>query len=170
MAADRAGLVATLEEAHRRLQALTAERDQLGKQLEEQEAPSYSGLGDRASELLRLAEEQSAAVITQARAEATKIIQSAKRDAATTRAQVEGETQQQRATALREIEQTRERNAGEHDQMRNRLKAEAEDVLLAWETALSSYELNLNELKTQISKDIILARTILALPEASQGV
>lgn len=31
-------------------------------------------------------------------------------------------------------------------------RAEAEDVLLAWETALSSFELNLNELKTNITE------------------
>ena len=69
VAADRAGLIAALEEAQHRINELAEDREAIRKQLEEQEAPTYSGLGDRASELLRMAEEQAAAVLGQARAE-----------------------------------------------------------------------------------------------------
>ena len=103
MAADRAGLIAALEEAQNRINELAEDRESIRKQLEEQEAPTYTGLGDRASELLRMAEEQAAAVISQARAEASQIKETASREATKLRAQAQSEVEGQRLTALREL-------------------------------------------------------------------
>src|SRR5690349_23242237 len=57
--AEKAGLIASLNESQEKLRALQNENTKLREKVDEVEAPSYAGLGGRASELLRLAEEQS---------------------------------------------------------------------------------------------------------------
>src|SRR5688572_7672361 len=67
LAAERARLAADLDEQHRRTEALEAELAALRERASENEAPTYAGLGGRASELLRLAEEQADEVLNSAR-------------------------------------------------------------------------------------------------------
>jgi hypothetical protein len=59
------------------LRILQAELSGSRAQLQNEERPSYSGLGARIEQLLRLAEEQAAALIDAARAEAARITASA---------------------------------------------------------------------------------------------
>lgn len=78
---------------------LTAAKSRLEKltsQLAEHEAPSYAGLGGRASEMLRLAEEQSEAVLLEARQQAEQTIKQAERDAAAIRARADSEAEDMR--------------------------------------------------------------------------
>ncbi len=58
--AEKAGLVASLTEAQSRLKSLQSEVEVLRTKVDENENPTYAGLGGRASEMLRLAEEQAA--------------------------------------------------------------------------------------------------------------
>jgi hypothetical protein len=58
VAAEKAGLIASLHEAQTRLRTLEAQVTDLREKLAENETPSYAGLGGMSSELLRLAEEQ----------------------------------------------------------------------------------------------------------------
>jgi DivIVA domain-containing protein len=74
--------------------ARTASRPRLGarelseahRQIQEQERPTYSGLGARIEQLLRLAEEQATELVQAARSEANEIKAAAKVDAAELRA------------------------------------------------------------------------------------
>src|SRR5499433_4590700 len=65
-------------------EALAARRDltDAHRQIQEQERPTYSGLGARIEQLLRLAEEQRDEILQEARTEASQVLASAKVDAA----------------------------------------------------------------------------------------
>ena len=112
--AEKAGLAASLTEAQSRLKALQAEVDSLRTTVEENQNPTYAGLGGKASELLRLAEEQSAEVIAEANAHAAQIRQQAQRDAASVKAEAEADTADLRASSARELEEHPGTHAGRH--------------------------------------------------------
>jgi hypothetical protein len=71
------------------------------RQIQEQERPTYSGLGARIEQLLRLAEEQATELVQAARTEANEIKAAAKVDAAELRATAENEAAELRANAKR---------------------------------------------------------------------
>ncbi|MGH3240863.1 MAG: DivIVA domain-containing protein, partial [Spirillospora sp.] len=72
-------------------QALQRELSDAHRQLQEQERPTYSGLGARIEQLLRLAEEQATELVQAARSEANEIKAAAKVDAAEQRANAESD-------------------------------------------------------------------------------
>jgi len=65
---------------------LKRELSEAHRQIQEQERPTYSGLGARIEQLLRLAEEQATELVQAARSEANEIKAAAKVDAAELRA------------------------------------------------------------------------------------
>ena len=70
---EKAGLTASLNQAQQRIKSLQGEVDSLRTTVEENQNPTYAGLGGKASEMLRLAEEQAAEVIAEANAHAAQI-------------------------------------------------------------------------------------------------
>ncbi|MBO0817111.1 MAG: DivIVA domain-containing protein, partial [Actinobacteria bacterium] len=64
------------------MQAQQRELAEAHRQLREQERPTYSGLGSRIEQLLRLAEEQATEIVQEARAAANELNAAAKVDAA----------------------------------------------------------------------------------------
>ncbi|MFZ5851254.1 MAG: DivIVA domain-containing protein, partial [Actinomycetota bacterium] len=87
--------------------ALRAELAQAHRLLQEAERPSYSGLGARIEQLLRLAEEQASELVAQARAEAAQLVAGARVDAAELRAGAETDAAELRALAKREADELR---------------------------------------------------------------
>jgi hypothetical protein len=85
-AAEKAGLLASLNDAQGKLKVLEAQVSDLRERLSEHEKPSYAGLGGKASELLRLAEEQAADVLDQATQHADDVRAQAEREAAAVKA------------------------------------------------------------------------------------
>ena len=81
---------------------LKRELSEAHRQIGEQERPTYSGLGARIEQLLRLAEEQATELVQAARSEANEIKAAAKVDAAELRAGAENEAAELRANAKRE--------------------------------------------------------------------
>src|ERR1700723_1452942 len=69
--------------------SLKRELSEAHRQIQEQERPTYSGLGARIEQLLRLAEEQATELVQAARSEANEIKAAAKVDAAELRAAAE---------------------------------------------------------------------------------
>src|SRR4029077_3101485 len=88
-------------------QALQRELAEAHRQIQEQERPTYSGLGSRIEQLLRLAEEQATEIVQEARAEANEIKAAAKVDAAEFRAAAENEATELRSNAKRETDDLR---------------------------------------------------------------
>src|SRR6266496_4297980 len=72
------------------------------RQLHEQQRPTYSGLGTRIEQLLRLAEEQATELVQAAGSEASEIKAATRADAAELRAGAENEAAELRANAKRE--------------------------------------------------------------------
>src|SRR6059058_5380630 len=72
-------------------QAMQRELSQVQRQLREQERPTYSGLGTRIEQLLRLAEEQATEIVGESRSAANELTAAAKVDAAEFRAAAENE-------------------------------------------------------------------------------
>ena len=72
LTAEKAGLTASLTEAQARLKSLQSEVESLRTEIDENENPTYAGLGSKANEMLRLAEEQAADVIEEATAHAAQ--------------------------------------------------------------------------------------------------
>ncbi len=105
--AEKVGLSASLTEAQSRLRSLQAEVDALRTKVDENENPTYAGLGGRASEMLRLAEEQAAEVLQEAQAQAAQIRQQATRDAAAVKSEAEADAEDMRVVQIRELEETR---------------------------------------------------------------
>ena len=79
------------------VQAMHQELADAHRQLQEQERPTYSGLGARIEQLLRLAEEQATELVQAARSEANEIKAASKVDAAEVRASAENEAAELRA-------------------------------------------------------------------------
>src|SRR5215469_6057601 len=80
-------------------QALQQELAEAHRQIQEQERPTYSGLGSRIEQLLRLAEEQATEIVEEARAESNELSAAAKVAAAEARASAENEAAELRAIA-----------------------------------------------------------------------
>src|SRR6266487_3835604 len=88
-------------------QAMQRELSEAHRQIHEQDRPTYSGLGGRIEQLLRLAEEQATELVQAARSEASEITAAAKFDAAEFRAAAENEATELRANAKRETDDLR---------------------------------------------------------------
>ncbi|MCX6397493.1 MAG: hypothetical protein NTV23_13490 [Propionibacteriales bacterium] len=129
--AERAGLIASLNESQDRIRILAAENAQLREKLSENETPSYAGLGGRASEMLRLAEEQADDVLGEANSRAAAILAQAEREAAGIRARAESDADDMRVVQLGELDDQRVRTMAEIEAERRRLKADADDYLAA---------------------------------------
>src|SRR5712691_7365983 len=82
-------------------QAMQRELSEAHRQIHEQDRPTYTGLGARIEQLLRLAEEQATEEVQAARSEASGIKARAKVDAAALRAGAENEAAKLRANARR---------------------------------------------------------------------
>src|SRR6202167_5924403 len=88
------------------------------RQIQEQERPTYSGLGARIEQLLRLGEEQATELVQAARSEANEIKAAAKVDAAELRSSAESEASELRANAKREADDQRGAAEREADSIR----------------------------------------------------
>src|ERR1700760_3113301 len=98
------------------------------RQIQEQERPTYSGLGARIEQLLRLAEEQATELVQAARSEANEIKAAAKVDAAELRAGAENEGAELRANAKRETDDLRGAAEREADSIRTTARREADEL------------------------------------------
>lgn len=110
VAAEKAGLSASLNEAQARTRQLEAELADLRKEMSENERPSYAGLGGKASQMLRLAEEQAEEVVAQANLQATQVREQAMKDAAAIKAQAESDAEDMRVVQLGELDEQRTRS------------------------------------------------------------
>src|SRR5580700_6515133 len=88
-------------------QALQRELSDAHRQIQEQERPTYSGLGSRIEQLLRLAEEQATEIVQEARTASNELTAAAKVAAAEARASAENEAAELRAIAKRETDDQR---------------------------------------------------------------
>ena len=122
---------AALERAEQRQQQLQAEVDQLHHTMAEAEAPTYSGLGGRASEMLRLAEEQADEVVAGAKRDADNIRSQAESDAKALRADAETEANDIRTVQLSEADELRATARTDAEQLRAHAKAEGDDLVAA---------------------------------------
>src|SRR6201993_3582519 len=98
------------------------------RQIQEQERPTYSGLGARIEQLLRLAEEQATELVQAARSEANEIKAAAKVDGAELRAAAENEAAELRANAKRESDDVRGAAEREADSIRTASRREADEL------------------------------------------
>ncbi|MGZ4446145.1 MAG: hypothetical protein ACXVEC_05715, partial [Nocardioides sp.] len=99
-AAEKAGLLASLQEAQGKLKVLEAQVSGLRERLAENEKPSYAGLGGKASEMLRLAEEQAEDVIHEANLQAAEVRKQAAREAEAIKAAAESDADDMRLVQL----------------------------------------------------------------------
>src|SRR5262249_47891119 len=109
-------------------QASQQEIAYLHRQMQEQERPTYSGLGSRIEQLLRLAEEQRDEILQEARTDAAQLMASAKVDAAELRAGAENETAELRAIAKRETDEQRGSAEREANSIRSSARNEADEL------------------------------------------
>ena len=93
-----------LRQHREQVQALHRELADAHRQIQEQERPTYSGLGSRIEQLLRLAEEQATEILQEARTAANEFNATAKVEAAELRAAAENEAAELRANAKRETD------------------------------------------------------------------
>src|SRR3954469_19033681 len=108
--AERDKLATSLQEATKRVAEL---ENQLRQQVSESEAPTYAGLGGRASELLRLAEEQADEVTAEARTRADEILRTANAEAAALKTQAARDADDMRMVQLKELDEARTSAMGE---------------------------------------------------------
>src|SRR5919206_565414 len=99
---------ARVEEVDARAMKLAGEVAEAHRQLREVERPSYSGLGARIEQLLRLAEEQASDVIAAATKDADESLAQARVEAAQLRAAAQTESAEMTATAQRESAEVRQ--------------------------------------------------------------
>jgi cell division septum initiation protein DivIVA len=160
--AERAGLAASLTEAQSRLQSLHAEVEALRTKVEENEHPTYAGLGGKASEMLRLAEEQASDVLEEATAHAAQIRQQAQRDAASVKAEAERDAEDMRVVQMRELEESRSRTMADIEAHRTRALAEADDHLASARREAEQHRLaaeqETNALRTSAAREAEQAR------------
>src|SRR6202522_1905549 len=98
-------------------QSMKRELSEAHRQIQEQERPTYSGLGARIEQLLRAA-----------RSEANEIKAAAKVDAAELRAAAENEASELRANAKRETDDLRGAAEREADSIRTTARREADEL------------------------------------------
>src|SRR5512135_1152076 len=99
---------ARVEELDARAMKLSGEVADAHRQLREVERPSYSGLGARIEQLLRLAEEQASDVIAAATKDAEDALAQARVEAAQARAAAQNESAELTANAQRESNELRQ--------------------------------------------------------------
>src|ERR1700744_4236393 len=99
------------------VQGLHRDLAEAHRQLQEQERPTYSGLGARIEQLLRLAEEQATELVQAARSEANEIKAAAKDEGAELRANAKRETDDVRGAAEREADSIRTTARREADEL-----------------------------------------------------
>src|SRR6201999_2010675 len=109
-------------------QSMRRELSDAHRQIQEQERPTYSGLGARIEQLLRLAEEQAPELVQAAPAEANEIKAAAKVAGAELRAAAENEAAELRATAKRESDDQRSAAEREADSIRTTARREADEL------------------------------------------
>ncbi|MGH3364649.1 MAG: DivIVA domain-containing protein, partial [Nocardioidaceae bacterium] len=129
LAGEKAGLNAGIKEARAKAAKLEKQVSDLRRELSEKEAPSYAGLGGRASEMLRLAEEQADEVLAQAQSQADEIRKRATKDAEALKAGAARDAEDMRIVQLKELDETRSRMVAEAEQQRNMAQAEADDLI-----------------------------------------
>ena len=113
-------------------QALQRELAEAHRQLQEQERPTYSGLGSRIEQLLRLAEEQATEIVQEAKAAANEMNAAAKVEAAEARASAENEAAELRAVAKRETDDQRSSAEREAESIRTKAGREADELVPAY--------------------------------------
>jgi len=109
-------------------QALQRELADAHRQLQEQERPTYSGLGSRIEQLLRLAEEQATEIVGEARSAANEMNAAVKVEAAEARASAENEAAELRAVAKRETDDQRSSAEREAEAIRTKAGREADEL------------------------------------------
>src|SRR5438309_8335384 len=98
---------AELHQHREQTQSMKQQLTDAHRQIQEQERPTYSGLGSRIEQLLRLAEEQATEIVGESRSAANELTAAAKVDAAELRAAAENEATELRAVAKRETDDLR---------------------------------------------------------------
>src|ERR1700678_1735390 len=118
-------------EARRHQEDAVAARRELTdaqRQIQEQERPTYSGLGARIEQLLRLREGRGTGIAHAARSAANEIKAAAKVDGAELRAAAENEAAELRANAKRETDDVRGAAESEADSIRTTARREADEL------------------------------------------
>src|SRR5580700_3628168 len=109
-------------------QAIQRELSEARRQNHERERPTYSGLGIRIEQLLRLAEEQATELVQAARSEASQIKAAAGADAAGLRAEAENQARELRANAKRDTDDLRGAAEREAESIRTTVGREAGEL------------------------------------------
>ena len=118
-----------MEELDQRSMKLAGEVAEAHRQLREVERPSYSGLGARIEQLLRLAEEQASDVIAAATKDAEEQLAKTQAEAAQVRAAAQNEAAETTATAQREAAEVRQTATTEAEEIVATSKRRAEEML-----------------------------------------
>src|SRR5882762_9221595 len=121
-------LDAEMRQHRDQVQALQQELSDAHRQLREQERPTYSGLGSRIEQLLRLAEEQANEILQEARTAANEFNATAKVEAAELRAAAENEAAELRANAKRETDDLRGSAEREAEAIRTTARRESDEL------------------------------------------
>src|SRR5713101_1380740 len=114
-------------------QAMQRELSEAHHQFHEQDRPTYTGLGARIEQLLRLAEEQATEVVQTARSEANEIKATAKADATELRAGAENDATELGANAKRVTDEQQAATEHEADSIRTTIRREAGELTSATE-------------------------------------
>lgn len=128
---EHAAATSGLARAEQQLGTLQADLAAAREELAEQRTPSYSGLGGRASALLRLAEEEADEIREQALKDAHDIREQAARNGEAIRAEAAREAEDMRTVQIGELDETRSRMTADAEQERNLARAEAADLVAA---------------------------------------
>ena len=120
---------ARVEELDARAMKLAGEVSEAHRQLREVERPSYSGLGARIEQLLRLAEEQASDVIAAATKDADESLAQARVEAAQMRAAAQTESAEMTASAQRESTEVRSNATTEAEEIVATATRKAEETL-----------------------------------------
>jgi vacuolar-type H+-ATPase subunit H len=118
-----------VEEVDARAMKLAGEVAEAHRQLREVERPSYSGLGSRIEQLLRLAEEQASDVIAAASKDAEEMLAQSRVEAAQARAGAQNEATELTATAQRESAEVRRSATTEAEEIVATATRKAEEML-----------------------------------------
>ena len=145
------------------VQALQQELSDAHRQLREQERPTYSGLGSRIEQLLRLAEEQATEIVGESRSAANELTAAAKVDAAELRAAAENEAAELRANAKRETDEQRASAEREADAIKTGARREADELTSTTEREVAKLRATADhevaEKRAAIERDIAKLRT-----------
>jgi len=155
VSAERRGVQEEIESLRRRVSELQA-------QVDEQENPTYAGLGGHAAAMLRIAEEQANAVTTEAHAAAEESRQRTLRETTSLKADAEKEASDMRAVQMLEVEERRASMLAEAKQERELAKVEAADLLASAQREADQLKLaarqETNALRTSAKREAEQAR------------